>query len=184
MTTEGLSLGDIAKLTNYSRARIHRLAVDGRIPSEPLRRPPKGQYRFRDTPELRDWCKAKRKAKPKALPRRFRQDTRSASARVRRAIGEMESAIQSGKADPSDIENALELLGICSPLAHADLFGNPQPCTKGVLAILAQFLLGWALFDARRFARKHAALNALQKELRKRLAATRKAQRSSQKQPA
>jgi hypothetical protein len=182
---ETLSLGDIAKLAGYSRARIHRFAVDGRIPGDPLRRPPKGQYRFRDTPELRDWCKAKRKTKPKAMPRRSRPDNRSFSAHVRAAIGDMVKELESGTADPSDIRDAIALLDACHALVamSAPLEGVRRPCTKGVLATVAHFLLRsqWQRFDTRLFVKGHTLFGRLRKELS---TAMRKAERSSRNQPA
>ena len=61
-----LSLGDIARLAGYSRARIHRFAVDGTIPGKPIRKPPEGQFRYEDTPELRAWCEERKRSKARA----------------------------------------------------------------------------------------------------------------------
>ena len=134
-----LSLGQIAKVAGYSRVRIYDFAVKGRIPGEPLRKPPEGQYRFEDTPALRSWCKKLRKNKPKAQPRR-QASPRSASGRAARAEWEMRAVLKSGKADKKDLENALSLLESCRRLAYVPVF-KEQPCTRGVLGIMAHFLM-------------------------------------------
>lgn len=181
-----LSLGDIAKLAGYSRARIHQFAVEGKIPFKAIKQPPEGQFRYEDTRGLRVWCRAKRKSKPKAQPRGLRRpDTRSVSARVRRAIKEMVSVLESGRAEASDIQNAISLLNVCGPLAFAPLRDNqPQPCTKGALATLAHYLLSWTQFDAPRFIEAHEIFNRLHRDLDKALRVMPKSPRPSPIAPA
>jgi hypothetical protein len=69
MFTKLLSLGKIAKLAGYTPAGMHKWAIGGKIPFEPVKRPPEGQYRYEDTPELRAWCKQAHDAKHLAEPR-------------------------------------------------------------------------------------------------------------------
>ena len=165
-----LSLGDIAKLAGYSRVRIYHFAVGKRIPGKPLVKPPEGQYRFEDTPELRAWCKSKRKSKPKAKPRR--PAIRSLSGRIRHAFGDMESLLESGSGETSDVQNAISLIDACRLLAFASLNDKPQPCTKGALAILAHCLLGSAQFSAPRFVGTHQCLWLIREQLEIALRAT------------
>lgn len=177
---DALSLGDIAKLAGYSRARIHQFAVEGRIPGEPLRRPPEGQFRFADTPELRAWCKAKRKTKPKAMPGRpGRKYSRRVSSRDERAIYDMVTLLECGQPQASDIRNAIALLDACRPLSFASLDDNPQPCTKGTLSTLAHFLVGWRQFEVTFFQKSHQCLDSLRKDLDRALQATPKSQQPS-----
>ena len=59
-----LSLGQIGKLSGYTRARIHQLAVKGWIPFKPIKQPPAAQYCYTDTPEIRAWCESLLRPKP------------------------------------------------------------------------------------------------------------------------
>ena len=133
-----LSLGDIAKLAGYSRVRTYQFAVEKRIPGKPLVKPPEGQYRFEDTPDLRRWCKTLRRNKPKAGQRN--PSTRSASGRAVSAEKEMRAVLKSGKADKNDLKNALSLLQSCRRLVLTPMY-EEQPCTRGVLGIMAQLLM-------------------------------------------
>ena len=77
----------------------------------------------------------------------------------------MIEAMDSRKALASDIKNAISLLSACAPLAFAPLQGDPQPCTRGVLAILAARLLRSQKFDMRTFAATQHLLSDVQKQL-------------------
>lgn len=129
-----LSLGDIARLACYSRVRIYQLAVNERIPFKAIKRPPEGQFRFADTPELRAWCQAMRSSKPKALKRKAQRPRKFTP------IYEAARIIKSGKATMPDLENALKLLESCRGLFLSVVVGE-QPCTSGVLALASHNLL-------------------------------------------
>jgi hypothetical protein len=133
-----LSLGDIARLAGCSRARIHQLASKGRLPGEPLKRPPEGQYRFADTPELRKWCEFE--GELRAENRAKRPSPRSTLGRTRRAKQAMDDAAVVGGVDTDDLETAKALFISCRRLFAPRSFGE-QPMTRGILAVLAHHLV-------------------------------------------
>ena len=140
---KALSLGQIGKLSGYSRTRTHQLAVDGRIPFHPIKQPPQGQYRYEDTPELRAWCQEKRNLKPKRKDRSPSRPPRG--GKINALIEEFIEALESGTASREDLTCAKDILdaceclidrcpshvlGVCSRLCALFSFGPKTPYSR------------------------------------------------------
>ena len=154
-----LSLGGIGKIATYSRVRIYQLAVAGKIPFKPIKQPPEGQYRYEDTPKLREWCEEKRRTKPRrAQHRRYPwQEKLPTYSRIgmhargcdEAVLNQMALELITGHADPSDVENAIKLLDACA-LVRTPVADEPDqsyPCIKGTLIHLAKCLLNLPLYN-------------------------------------
>jgi len=55
-----LTTTDIGRLAGFTRQAAHNQAVKGTIPAKRVRRY-KGQYRFKNTPDLLEWCEERRR---------------------------------------------------------------------------------------------------------------------------
>jgi hypothetical protein len=135
---KALSLGQIGKLAGYRRTRIYQLAVSGRIPFEPIKQPPAGQYRYADTPEIREWCELKRKTKPQ---RRNRPTRFVRRGKLRADISAFVETLEAGRADRNDLVFATNLFASSQPLFEPPSCWDDLPCTRGVLAWLCFVLL-------------------------------------------
>jgi hypothetical protein len=133
-----LSLGDISKLTGYSRASIHNYAVADRIPGDPVTRPPGKQFRYADTEKLRDWCSLRKEIRVSALPRKGASG--SHSARVLRTYKKGMDILNGDDFDPDDLKLAGCILDAAAPLLF-EFQDGPSPVARGVLAALSHHLL-------------------------------------------
>lgn len=158
-----LTLGKIAELSGYSRVRIHTLASNNRIPFTPVKQPPAGQYRYKDTEELRLWCIDLKKQKPKrsARPRGSNSSIKGMAAR---RIGALIDLLDKRQASQTDAARALGVLRACHPLILN--FGEEDhTCLIGILSTLYVRVCMGSKFNPDRIAQNALLFDQLEREL-------------------